>query len=305
LILLTGAGGGIGAGALRLFRAQGLDVLPVFHAASFKKENDGFALDLSDMGQVTQLADALPSSLDTVMHLAGVKMISLTTDPRGAQRPPIPGAQDVPAIYRSNVLATANLLKLCSLRKLKRLIFASSQTVYGLPAQEDLTEDTPRAPLEYYAASKVACEDMLRLATGQGLAVTCLRFPGIYGDTPSSGTVWKFCEDALKRQEVVMDAAIALPFDVLHLDDLLGLLRSARFPASGWNCLNLSTGERCSLELLAREIAGLVSGCKLRITGVQQPVIRMVNTKARDVLGWSAKPRHERLAGLLHQIQHA
>ena len=56
------------------------------------------------------------------------------------------------------------------------MIFASSQTVYGLPETIPVHENTPLRPLEPYAASKVAAESVLRAKTNDGLAVTVLRF---------------------------------------------------------------------------------------------------------------------------------
>jgi len=103
--------------------------------------------DLTDPEEVEQAV--LRSEADTVIHLAAVTYVAHDN------------AED---FYRVNVLGTLNLLQ--ALTKLKRtpkrVIVASSANVYGTPKAEVLDESLCPAPVNHYAASKLAMEHMVR-----------------------------------------------------------------------------------------------------------------------------------------------
>lgn len=67
--------------------------------------------------------------------------------------------------------------------------------------------------------------------------------------------------------------------------------------------MNLSTGEACSLDLLADAIAALVTNCAVKHAAVAQPQIRLSAEKARKVLGWRSAPRSFRLRTMLAAAQ--
>ena len=206
-------------------------------------------------------------------------------------------------LYKANVLPAAALADYCVSKRIP-MIFASSQTVYGLPETIPVDENTPLRPLEPYAASKVAAEAVLREKTNDGLAVTVLRFPGVYGGDRRSGAVFAMARAALQHGRIRVVAEFPLPFDVLHVDDVVsGILAALDRPASGWRCFNLGSGEPCSLTLLAESIAALVPGCVVERPTIAQPVVQMATDAARATLGWTALPRAERLRSLLNELR--
>jgi nucleoside-diphosphate-sugar epimerase len=91
----------------------------------------------------------LRSEPDVVIHLAAVTYVAHNN------------AED---FYRVNVLGTLNLLQaLAKLKRApKRVIVASSANVYGTPKAEVLDESLCPAPVNHYAASKLAMEHMVR-----------------------------------------------------------------------------------------------------------------------------------------------
>jgi nucleoside-diphosphate-sugar epimerase len=72
---------------------------------------------------------------------------------------------DVDEIYRVNIVGTRNLLEaLASAAQVPRMIvLASSANIYGNAQESPITEDTPPAPANDYAVSKLAMEQMARL----------------------------------------------------------------------------------------------------------------------------------------------
>ena len=86
---------------------------------------------------------------DFVAHLAGISFVA---------------SKDHEAFYRVHALGTSNLLQ--ALSKLqsapKKILLASSATVYGNSPHPLSTENQQLAPIDHYATSKVAMEDMAK-----------------------------------------------------------------------------------------------------------------------------------------------
>jgi UDP-glucuronate 4-epimerase len=183
-ILLTGAAGFIGSHlAERLCargdRVTGFDNFDPFYPREVKEQNlaalqkhASFQLvegDLTDPHDVNQALD-VAGGVDVVVHLAGLAGV----------RPSIanPGRY-----WNVNVNGTLQLFRACQTRDLKRLVFASSSSVYGLDSAVPFNErDACNRPLSPYAATKRAGELM---AFNQhylwGASTTCLRFFTVYG----------------------------------------------------------------------------------------------------------------------------
>ncbi len=65
--------------------------------------------------------------------------------------------------YRNNILSLVNLFECMEKYRVNNLVFSSSCTVYGQPAQLPVTEQTPRKEAESpYGNTKIVCEDIIR-----------------------------------------------------------------------------------------------------------------------------------------------
>lgn len=303
MILVTGAGGFIGRCLVSHFVSRGLDVVPFYHAGSVNIRNDRWEANLTRPDHISVLKNTKHKP-KTVIHLAGHIEIVLRTNPNNPLAMPIPGAEDFYRIYMENVVATANLLDLCLHVGVNHLIFASSQAVYGMPETDIITEKSPCVPLEHYANSKLCCEQLLQVGARQGIAVTVLRIPGVYSEERQNGAVYKYCKAALHEKRITVTTNVPLPLDVIYIGDVVnGFEKAVRHGGKRWQCLNLATGEPCSLNLLADAVAELMPGCQVEHGQIPQPVIQMDSSRAYTVLGWKAIPRRQRLQLMLDRMQ--
>jgi len=182
-ILVTGAAGFIGSHlAERLLgrgdRVVALDNLNDYYDPRIKQRNLESALKSPKFSFIKgdildgPLLDRVfgDTAFDVIVHLAA----------RAGVRPSL----EQPLLYEQvNCLGTLNMLEQARKRKVKRLVFASSSSVYGnvktIPFREDARVDRPVSP---YAATKAAgelyCHNYFHL---YGISTTALRFFTVYG----------------------------------------------------------------------------------------------------------------------------
>jgi GDP-6-deoxy-D-talose 4-dehydrogenase len=85
---------------------------------------------------------------DAVVHLAAISFV---------------GHADNEAFYKVNVVGTDNLLKaIYAVNTNTRVLIAGSANIYGNPNVSVITEELPPAPVNHYAASKLAMEFMVK-----------------------------------------------------------------------------------------------------------------------------------------------
>jgi UDP-glucuronate 4-epimerase len=183
LIFLTGAAGFIGSHLAERLCARGDEVIGFdnfdgFYPREVKQGNlEGlarqprFSLCEGDVRDAAALARAFGGARpDVVVHLAALAGV----------RPSLAE----PARYADvNVTGTQRVVDAARAHAVRRVVFASSSSVYGRDSQPPFRESDPcLAPLSPYASSKRAGELLLFTAHHlYALDVTCLRFFTVYG----------------------------------------------------------------------------------------------------------------------------
>jgi nucleoside-diphosphate-sugar epimerase len=143
-VLLTGGSGFTGRYVAQALVDAGHVVLDA--------EQEGTGFDLTKPASIRELfQDTRP---DYVIHLAAVSFV---------------GHDDATGFYAVNTVGTTNLLDAVEATGLglRRIIIASSANVYGNADVEPITEATPPAPVNHYAASKLAMEILVRGYSGR------------------------------------------------------------------------------------------------------------------------------------------
>jgi nucleoside-diphosphate-sugar epimerase len=187
-VLITGHNGYIGSVLTPLVRAAGHDVVGLdtflFEGTTFGKNGDqieSLRMDLRDV-EVNDLR-----GFDAVMHLA-----ALSNDPLGNVNPQL--------TYDINHLGSVRLASLAKQAGIKRLIFASSCSLYGVAGDEMLKEDAAFNPITPYGVSKVLFEQDVAKLADDDFSPTFLRNSTAYGVSPRL------------RADVVVNNLVAVAF---------------------------------------------------------------------------------------------
>src|SRR5579875_270182 len=166
-IVVTGGSGKAGRAVIKDLLEHPYDFLNIDLLAPRERISPFLKVDLTDQGQVLE---ALHGA-DAVVHLGAI---------------PAPGIQTEEATFRNNTLSTFNVFNAAMLLKLQRVVWASSETVLGLPFEREqpayapIDEEHPLYPESSYALSKVISEEMARqINRRSGIPFVGLRFSNI------------------------------------------------------------------------------------------------------------------------------
>jgi UDP-glucuronate 4-epimerase len=300
--LVTGGAGFIGSHVCeRLLRSGhavwALDDLNDFYDPGLKQrnlrevQNSGGSFHFV-RGDITnrQALDELLSraKFDQIIHLAA----------RAGVRPSL----EEPALYqRVNVEGTANVLESARRHGVRKLILASSSSVYGVNSKVPFSESDPIfSPISPYAASKLACEALGHVYHHvYGLEVVMLRFFTVYGPRQRPDlAIYKFARliSAGKPIPVFGDGSTAR--DYTFVDDILGGVMACTQKDFGYEIFNLGESDTVKLsrlvELLEAALGRRAVVERLPAQPGDVPLTCADISKARAQLGYSPSVKIEK-----------
>lgn len=204
----------------------------------------------------TDILEAALDGADGVFHLAALWLLQCHDYPRSA--------------FDVNVRGTFNVMEACVKKGIKRLVYSSSASVYGDAMREPMDEDHPFNNKNFYGATKIAGEAMLRAFHHRyGLDYVGLRYMNVYGPRQDYhgayiAVIMKML-DAIDKGEgptILGDGSEA--FDFVAVEDC-GLANVCAMKAeTADRFYNVGTGKRTSLKELAEML--------LEITGCSKPI---------------------------------
>ena len=166
-VVVTGASGKAGRAVVRELADHGREVLAVDVLAPAEPQARFLLADLTDFGQTVECL----GGVDAVVHLAAI---------------PAPNIHTESATFRTNMLSTYNVFEAARLLGLGRVVWASSETILGLPFEREppayapIDEEHPPRPESSYAVSKLLAEELGRqLHRWTGTPYVALRFSNI------------------------------------------------------------------------------------------------------------------------------
>ncbi len=208
-VLVTGGAGYVGSHACKALAAAGFT--PVTYdnfstgnrwAVRFGPLEPGDVLDLATLHLAFKRHRPV-----AVMHFAGAALVG--------------ESMREPALYwRQNLVGTLNLVEACRIHEVRAFVFSSTCAVYGTPERVPIDEDTPKAPINPYGASKLAVERLLAdAAMAYGLRYAALRYFNAAGADPE-GEIGEHRPVETHLVPLMLDAILGLrpPLQVLGTD---------------------------------------------------------------------------------------
>lgn len=306
-ILVTGGAGFVGSHIVDLLVDAGCSEITVIdNMIRGRPENLGAALARSDRIKVvngdirnTQLIRELVTGVDTVFHQAALRITHCAAEPRSA--------------IEVMIDATFELVEACRLANVRKIVMASSASVYGLA--ETFPTDESHHPYNnrtLYGAAKVFGEGLLRSYNDMyGTDYVCLRYFNVYG--PRMDIHGRYTEVLVRWMERIEAGEPPLIFgdgkqtmDMLNVRDVAKAnVLAAAAPASDI-ALNVGSGSETSLLGLCRALAAAMGRPDIEPIHMEERAVNPVPRRladverARNTIGFETKiPLLEGLAELV------
>lgn len=285
-ILLTGGSGKAGRHVVPYLLEQGHTVTNVDRVPLGLDGVTDLDVDLTDLGQVLS-ALRMPASFDeldlpeepsydAIVHLAAVPAILLRADN---------------ATYANNVLSTWNVLEASAVLGIRKVVFASSETTYGIcfargerrPDYLPVDEEHPTVPEDAYATSKVVNEVTARSVQRRtGGDVYGLRINNVIEPHEYAEKFPAFLEDPAQRRRNI--------FAYIDVRDLgLAIERCLQTDGLGFEVFNIANADHSVAATTAELIGEFYDGVEVRREMGEHETFFCID-KARRLLGY--EPAH-------------
>lgn len=154
-----------------------------------------------------------------------------------------------------NTTGTLNVLKAAKENRVKKVIFASSSAVYGIPQYMPIDEKHPTNPISIYGASKLAAEKFCQIYINLfDLSTIILRYHTVYGPRQRPDmAIYKWTQQLFENKPPVIYGDGEQTRDFTYIDDIMnGTLKAAETDDIEGEIFNLGSGSRFSVNEVLR-----------------------------------------------------
>jgi UDP-glucose 4-epimerase len=250
--LVTGGAGFIGSNLVDALVARGDRVRVLDDFSTGRRENleaqPGVEVIEGDLRDAAAVRRAV-AGVDGVFHQAALRSVPRSVD-------------DPLSSNQVNVTGTLVLLLACRDARVRRVVYASSSSVYGDDPALPKVETLPTRPISPYAISKLAAEHYCQtFARLYGLETVSLRYFNVFGprqnpESKYSAVIPRFLAQALAHEPLEVHGDGEQSRDFTYIDNVVegNLLAMAARRVSG-EVFNIACGTRHSLIAIADAIA--------------------------------------------------
>ena len=229
-ILVTGGSGFIGRNIVKILKEQGNNVGTL--DVKEKDSNADYHI-MSDVRNPNTVLKAL-EGIDYVFHMAAV------TSPPEFENLTGEG-------YEVNVTGTYNVLAASQAQGVKRVLIASSSSIYGSITKPVSEEKLPKRYENFYPLTKRINEMTSEMFRDYGLEVIALRYFNTYGTGENSkgaysSVIWKFIEDIRNGKRPVIYGDGKQSRDFIYVKDTAIATVLAMKNGKPWEAYNVGTG---------------------------------------------------------------
>jgi len=256
--LITGGAGFIGSNIVaRLIKEEGSKVKVLDNFSTGKRENISAFLDKIELieGDFTDLEIVKKAleGVDYCLHQGALPSVERSI-------------KDPLASNKVNITGTLNILIAAKELGVKRVIYASSSSVYGdtpvLPKREDMKP----SPLSPYAVTKLTGEQYCHLFyTIYGLETISLRYFNVFGPnqdptSPYAAVIPKFITAMITGKEPVIYGDGGQSRDFTYIENVVDANIMATKTATGLGeTFNIACGQRVTINELAKNLAKILN----------------------------------------------
>lgn len=284
-MLVTGGAGFIASHLADELIARGNNVIVLDDLSSGKKENVPKKAKLIVKNIVRDEISSSFQGVSTVFHFAADPLVKES-------------AENPSNSFSINVAGTFNVLEACRKNGVKKIVFASTSTVYGDAAVIPTLETALLEPISNYGASKLANEAYVSsYCSTYGMKGVSLRFANIFGPRSMHGVMKDFffkLKDNAKKLEILGDGKQDKSY-LFVLDCVEAILTAADKSKKTYDAFNVGSNHKIKVVDVAKTICELLhaspsfsfTGGKRGWTG-DVPVM-LLDTKKIKSLGWKQK----------------
>lgn len=256
IVLVTGGAGFIGSNLARALLKRGYGVVILDDLSTGRIEN------IDAMLKDKKLTFVEGSILDTALLSSIIESNNISLISHQAACSSVPLSIEDPLMTTEvNVTGTVNIFNTAALAGIKRVVYASSSSVYGDTLELPTKETTPLMPKSPYASSKASMELYAGVFSDlYEMEIAGLRYFNVYGPSqnPSSGyaaVVPKFITRALTGEALPIDGDGEQSRDFVYIDDVVSAnINALSIESLPSLIMNIACGERTSVMELARAI---------------------------------------------------
>jgi nucleoside-diphosphate-sugar epimerase len=267
-VVVTGAAGFIGSNLVDSLLAEGHSVVGLDRRSPHE-----------DVQAAVNLVGALPQPAFTFVH-ADISTDDIADVMTGAEvvfhLAAVPGVraswgQRFEQYAATNLLGTRRVLEACRQAGIRRLVFASSSSVYG-PAEGPSRETDPTAPISPYGVTKLAGEHLCHAYAVRGdvgLSVVALRYFTVYGPRQRPDmAISRILSAALFGRKVTLYGDGTQRREFTFVGDAVAATMAAADLDVPWAVVNVGGGSSVTLIDVIR-LAHEVTGQPVPLTAVE------------------------------------
>lgn len=305
--LVTGAAGFVGSHLTQRLCADGHEVIGLdsftdYYDVALKRINAANAVRAGASfveGDINEIdLERTLHNVDVVFHLAGQPGVRSSW------------GREFSAYTQCNIAATQRLLEASRGSSIRRLVYASSSSVYGDAEIYPTSEGDRPQPLSPYGVTKLAAEHLCSLyAASFGLPTVSLRYFTVYGPRQRPDMAFtRFASAAARGEEITIYGSGEQLRDFTYIDDVVeaNILAATRDVAPG-AVFNVAGGSHTSVNdvlSIFEELADSKLAVRY-VDAIAGDVKRTGGDTAaiRSVLGW--RPRITLREGIARQFRWA
>jgi len=281
--LVTGGSGFIGSHIVDKLIELGHEVVVIDNLSSavhenfyFNKSAEYHELDIADYESTKNLY----AGVDYVFHCAAESRIQ-------------PAIINPLLAVRTNTLGTATVLQCAREAGVKKVMYSSTSSAYGLKNTPPLEENMPNDCLNPYSVSKVSGESLCKMYTDLfGLNTIIFRYFNVYGPReplkgPYAPVVGLFLRQHFAGEPMTIVGDGIQRRDFTHVNDIVSAnILAMQIDAKDkyGEIFNVGTGENCSVLELAEMISNKYTFIEKRPG--ESHITLANNTKIRTVFEW-------------------